>query len=139
MRLLVVEDEEDLRRGLEQALREEGYAVDSAGEGSDAVYLAETWDYGAIVLDIMLPGQPKEGYARLLVSDNGAGIPAEALPRVFDRFYRVDKSRSSATGGSGLGLAICKAMVEAHGGENPRGEPARPGNGVSGALAVGNN
>ena len=56
MRLLVVEDEEDLRRGLEQALREEGYAVDSAGEGADALYLAETWNYDAIVLDLMLPG-----------------------------------------------------------------------------------
>jgi two-component system OmpR family response regulator len=56
MRLLVVEDEEDLRRGLEQALREEGYAVDSAGEGADALYKAETWEYDAIVLDIMLPG-----------------------------------------------------------------------------------
>src|SRR5271156_2675434 len=56
MRLLIVEDEEDLRRGLEQALREEGYAVDAAGEGTDALYKAETWDYDAIVLDIMLPG-----------------------------------------------------------------------------------
>jgi two-component system, OmpR family, response regulator len=56
MRLLIVEDEEDLRRGLEQALREEGYAVDAAGEGADALYKAETWDYDAIVLDIMLPG-----------------------------------------------------------------------------------
>jgi two-component system, OmpR family, response regulator len=56
MRLLVVEDEEDLRRGLEQALREEGYAVDGAGDGTDALYKAETWDYDAIVLDIMLPG-----------------------------------------------------------------------------------
>jgi len=56
MRLLIVEDEEDLRRGLEQALREEGYAVDGSSEGSDALYKAETWDYDAIVLDIMLPG-----------------------------------------------------------------------------------
>jgi two-component system OmpR family response regulator len=56
MRLLVVEDEEDLRRGLEQALREEGYAVDAAGDGTDALYKAETWEYDAIVLDIMLPG-----------------------------------------------------------------------------------
>ncbi|HEX4119614.1 MAG TPA: response regulator transcription factor [Verrucomicrobiae bacterium] len=56
MRLLVVEDEEDLRRGLEQALREEGYAVDAAGDGADALYKAETWEYDAIVLDIMLPG-----------------------------------------------------------------------------------
>src|SRR5271170_3595012 len=56
MRLLVVEDEADLRRGLEQALREEGYAVDGAGDGADALYKAETWEYDAIVLDIMLPG-----------------------------------------------------------------------------------
>ncbi len=56
MRLLIVEDEPDLRSGLEQALREEGYAVDSAGEGTDALYKAETWDYDTIVLDIMLPG-----------------------------------------------------------------------------------
>jgi len=60
--------------------------------------------------------QAREGCALLRVSDNGAGIPAEALPRLFDRFFRVDKSRSGATGGSGLGLAICKAIVEAHGG-----------------------
>jgi two-component system, OmpR family, response regulator len=56
MRLLVVEDEEDLRRGLEQALREEGYAVDASEEGADGLYKAETWDYDAIVLDVMLPG-----------------------------------------------------------------------------------
>jgi two-component system OmpR family response regulator len=55
MRLLVVEDEEDLRRGLDQALREEGYAVDSAADGDDGLYKAETWDYDVIVLDVMLP------------------------------------------------------------------------------------
>jgi two-component system, OmpR family, response regulator len=55
MRLLVVEDEDDLRRGLEQALREDGYAVDSAADGKDGIYKAETWDYDAIVLDVMLP------------------------------------------------------------------------------------
>ncbi len=55
MRLLVVEDEEDLRRGLEQALREEGYAVDAAGDGKEGLYKAQEWDYDAIVLDVMLP------------------------------------------------------------------------------------
>ena len=56
MRLLVVEDEEDLRNGLEQALREEGYAVDGAPDGKEGLFKAQTWDYDAIVLDVMLPG-----------------------------------------------------------------------------------
>ncbi|TDQ36595.1 sensor histidine kinase [Aureibacillus halotolerans] len=52
----------------------------------------------------------------ITVSDNGRGIGKEALPLIFDRFYRTDASRSTDTGGSGLGLAIVKQMVEAHGG-----------------------
>jgi len=56
----------------------------------------------------------ENGMAVLTVSDTGQGIAAEDLPRVFERFYRADKSRSS--GNAGLGLAICKAIVAAHGG-----------------------
>jgi heavy metal sensor kinase len=54
--------------------------------------------------------------AGLSVADGGPGIPADALPRVFDRFFRVDAARSRDGGGSGLGLAICREIVEAHGG-----------------------
>jgi two-component system OmpR family response regulator len=55
MRLLIVEDEPDLLRSLAQALREEGYAVDTAAAGEDGFYKAENYDYDAVVLDVMLP------------------------------------------------------------------------------------
>lgn len=51
------------------------------------------------------------------IKDSGCGIPPEQLPHIFDRFYRVDKSRTSSTGGSGLGLSISQWIAHAHGGE----------------------
>ena len=53
---------------------------------------------------------------RIEVSDTGVGIPAEALSRVFDRFFRVDPSRSKTSGGTGLGLAIVQSILALHGG-----------------------
>ena len=66
---------------------------------------------------ISASGSPRTGGAALSVADTGEGIPAEHLPHVFERFYRVDTARDRAHGGSGIGLAIAKALVEAHGGQ----------------------
>lgn len=59
----------------------------------------------------------ENGLIQITINDQGMGIPQEDLQYIFDRLYRVDKSRSRATGGFGLGLAIVKQLVEAHGGE----------------------
>ena len=65
---------------------------------------------------IRLSAEPQGDHVRLSVSDSGPGIPAQHLPRIFERFYRVDAGRSRELGGTGLGLAIVKHLVEAMGG-----------------------
>ncbi|HZC43673.1 MAG TPA: ATP-binding protein [Acidobacteriaceae bacterium] len=68
---------------------------------------------GTVLLQVLF----QDGTAGFRVKDNGEGIAAGDLPKIFDRFYRGDPSRSRNTGGAGLGLAICKALAEGAGGE----------------------
>ena len=65
-------------------------------------------------------------WVEVAVTDTGEGIPTDGLPNIFERFYRVDKSRTRATGGSGLGLTIAKRLVEVHGGKiEAQSEPGK--------------
>jgi signal transduction histidine kinase len=66
--------------------------------------------------NITVTAQNQGQWVEVNVTDNGEGIPAEDMGNLFERFYRVDKSRSRPGGGSGLGLTIAKRMIEAHGG-----------------------
>jgi signal transduction histidine kinase len=66
---------------------------------------------------ITVAAEKQDKRVKVSVTDTGEGIPAEDLPYIFERFYRVDKSRTRATGGSGLGLTIARRLVEAHGGK----------------------
>ncbi len=86
-------------------------AIAYAGQGTTIVYTA----------------RHECPYWHFTVTDNGIGIPAEHQPRIFDRFYRVDKGRSRKSGGTGLGLAIVKNAVLAHGGNIEVGTPATGG------------
>lgn len=66
---------------------------------------------------VAVRADPGSGFARVTVSNTGVAIPAADLPHVFERFYRVDKSRDRTSGGAGIGLAIVQRLVEANGGQ----------------------
>jgi two-component system, OmpR family, heavy metal sensor histidine kinase CusS len=66
---------------------------------------------------VVMGASSESGVVRIEVADTGIGIPSEALPRVFDRFFRVDPSRSQASGGTGLGLAIVQGILLLHRGK----------------------
>jgi two-component system phosphate regulon sensor histidine kinase PhoR len=83
--------------------------------------------YGRAQGCVTVGGEKRDdGKLEIFVQDDGPGIPAEALERIFERFYRVDKARSREQGGTGLGLSIVKHIVQAHGGEVwVKSEPGR--------------
>ena len=70
-----------------------------------------------------------DGSLRVAVSDHGPGIPPEAVPHIFERFYRTDRTRSRSSGGAGLGLAIAQSIVAAHAGRIE--VDSRPGRGTT--------
>lgn len=101
--------------------------------GEDVLMIADPEQLGRVINNIvgnavkyMKKGEPSfisvrvrdvGDFVQIEIEDNGKGIPAKDLPYIFDRFYRADSSRNSATGGSGIGLSIVKKIMEDHGGK----------------------
>lgn len=78
--------------------------------------LAYTDQGGELSIDVMVEGAWTGNRLTLVFDDSAPGVPETELPRLFDRLFRGESSRSRELGGSGLGLSICRATIEAHGG-----------------------
>lgn len=104
------------------SVRGDGYRLRQALANLVDNAVKYTPEGGAITISLFGDG----GWTRLEVADTGIGISPENLPRIFDRFYRADKSRSRTGGGTGLGLAIVKGIAEKHSGRaTVSSEPGR--------------
>jgi signal transduction histidine kinase len=115
--------------GMEPRARERAVTLRCDGE-DDVIVLADARRAGQILTnllanavahvetagDVRIAWERSNGEAIIRVIDNGTGIPSNELPHIFERFYRVDVSRSRSTGGAGLGLSIVRQLVAAHGG-----------------------
>jgi signal transduction histidine kinase len=97
--------------------------------------LSNALRYTPVPGHVELSMKPVGGTVEFNVCDSGVGIAAEELSHVFERFYRVDKSRSRALGGSGIGLTIAKALAEGMGG-HLRADSAGPGQGSTFTFAL---
>ncbi|MBO7745426.1 HAMP domain-containing protein [Paenibacillus sp. MWE-103] len=107
---LYVEADEDRLRQIVMNLLANGIAYTSEG-GSVSITVEPVHDPNLSFDD---EGQENYEHIRIHISDTGMGIPKKDLPRIFERFYRVDKARSRSSGGTGLGLSIVKHLVELH-------------------------
>ena len=104
--------------GLERKLEGEGYVEIDRQRIEQAVLILvdNATKYGPHGGTVTLTSSARSAELRISVEDRGPGIPEDELPRIFERFYRLDKARSRQLGGTGLGLPIARTIVEAHGG-----------------------
>jgi two-component system phosphate regulon sensor histidine kinase PhoR len=112
----------ELARAQSVELKVEDDAIVQVGADPEAIHqvfsnlVENALKYGASGGKVILGARPVQEGVEFYVQDFGPGVPFEHLPRLFERFYRVDKARSRESGGTGLGLAIAKHIVLAHGG-----------------------